>query len=253
MTSEIAPPIDALSVLVPAETQRQAAEMAQDAFARIFRLTLDASVTELDDAVGELARRSGNWAKAGGQPDAQAARLALLISGMDQWGLAYTQAFGLTAIPGLSALLGVLRNDLDAQAEARFQQQFAALERNEATAIDFKMTLRRNVHLALWHALIVSADSAEVARLSATLGSLMLALDSKMPELGWRLIADTLAHIQIRCLSTSLSESAQEHTQTLFASLRQALPAERAPAVFALASQAAVSWQQASKTQPVMH
>lgn len=253
MTQETALPLDSIGTLVPAETQRQAADMAQDAFARIFRLTLDAPVHELDDAVGELARRSSNWAQAGGQPDAQAARLALLVSGMDQWGLAYTQAFGLTAIHGLSALLGLLRNGLDAQADARFQQQFAAIERSEGNAIDFKMALRRNVHLALWHALIASEERDEAERLSTTLGSLMLALDSKMPQLGWRLIADTLAHIQIRCLSTTLSESAQDHTQMLFASLRQALPAERGPAVFALASQAAVSWQQASKTQPVMH
>ena len=130
-------PDDALATLASPEVQRQAAQMAQDAFARIFRLTLEADVSELDAAVGELAQRSTNWAKAAGGDEARALRLALLVSGLDQWGVAYTQAFGLTAIPGLSALVGHLRTGLDARDDARFAQQFCALDASEGNAIDF--------------------------------------------------------------------------------------------------------------------
>ena len=240
---------DTLAPLAAAEVQRQAAQMAQDAFSRIFRCSLESTPAELDAVVGELAQRGANWSAAAGSADAAALRLAMLISGLDQWGIAYTRAFDLAAIPGLSGLIGLLRTGLDERQDARFQCQFAALDAGEENAIDFKMELRRNLHLALWHALICADDTPveEQARLAATLGSLLLSLDHAMPVLGWRLVADTLAHIQIRCLSTALSEAAQTHTAGLFESLRQALPADRAAAIFTLANQAAVSWQQSTK------
>jgi hypothetical protein len=251
---------DPLSTYAPAEVQRQAAQMAQDAFARVFRLSVEATPQELDDAVGELARLSSNWAQAGGTDQARALRLALLVMGLDQWGIAYAQAFALTTLPGLSALLGLLRNGLDPAADTRFQQQFIAIDASEHSAIDFKMELRRNIHLALWHALSeVGADeptkqqdgrASDAEAIATTLGSLLLSLDRNMPTLGWRLVADTLAHIQIRCLAASLSTAAQDHTATLFDALRAALQPEHGAAVFALANQAAASWQLAARTNP---
>jgi hypothetical protein len=259
---------DPLSMLAPAEVQRQAAQMAQDAFARVFRLSVEATPQELDAAVGELGLRANNWAKAAGNDQAHALRLALLVLGLDQWGIAYAQAFALTAIPGLSALLGLLRNGLDPAAGARFQQQFIAIDASEHSVIDFKMELRRNIHLALWHALAevgadeptkqqdgrandallaVANDGTAAESIATTLGSLLLSLDRNMPTLGWRLVADTLAHIQIRCLDASLSPAAQDHTSTLFDALRTALQPEHGAAVFALANQAAASWQQAAR------
>ena len=67
----------------------------------------------LGSKVGQLEQQCRNWCQAGSSPEARAARMALLISGLDQWGLAYSQAFSLTAIPALSALIGTLRNGLD--------------------------------------------------------------------------------------------------------------------------------------------
>ena len=243
-------PADTLSALANADVQRQAAQMAQDAFSRIFRLTLEADITELDATVGELAKRIANWVRAAGSDDGRALRMALLISGLDQWGVAYTQAFALTAISGLSALVGHLRTGLDARDEDRFVQQFSALESSEGNAIDFKMELRRNIHLALWHALIAAAadDPVDSQHLVNTLGSLMLALIGRMPALGWRLVADTLAHIQIRCLTMALEAPAQQHTEALFASLRHALAREQGHALFSLANQAAVRWRQANRS-----
>jgi hypothetical protein len=240
---------DTLAELAAPDVQRQAAQMAQDAFSRVFRCSIESTPAELDTAVGELARRIANWSTAAGNDDGAALRLAMLISGLDQWGIAYTRAFSLTAIPGLSALIGLLRTDLDERQDARFQLQFATIDANEGNAIDFKMELRRTIHLALWHALICADDAAADTHteLVTTLGSLLLSLDRALPTLGWRLIADTLAHIQIRCLGTALSEPAQAHTAGLFESLRQALPAERAAAIFTLANQAAVSWQQSNR------
>ena len=51
---------------------------------------------------------------------------------------------------------------------------------------------------------------------------MMLALDQRMPEFGWRLIADALASFQISLLADAAGagELAQEGTQQLFAALR---------------------------------
>ena len=65
--------------------------------------------------LGEVSTHCVNWCRAGGSDEARALRLALLISGLDQWGLAYTQAFGLSAIHPLTALIGGLQVDLIAK------------------------------------------------------------------------------------------------------------------------------------------
>jgi hypothetical protein len=250
MTEAFLPPADALADRAPPELQRLAARMAQDAFTRIFRLTLEGDDAALQAAVAELEARAGNWARAAGDEDGRALRLALLASGIDQWGLAYAQAFGLVALPGVSALLGGLRNGLDADQDARLQRQYAAIERAVGDAVDFKMELRRNIHLALWHAMIACDDRAEAQAILAALGGMLLALVRQMPVLGWRLAADALASIQLRCLADAAASTdlARETTEGLFVSLRQSLPREVSEPMFAHAHQAVIAWQQARHT-----
>jgi hypothetical protein len=181
--------------------------------------------------------------------DSRALRMALLVSGIDQWGLAYAQAFRLAALPGVSILLGGLRSNLDAVAESRFQRQYAAIESVEGDAVDFKMELRRNIHLALWHAMIACTDRDEAQDILAALGGMLVALVGRMPTLGWRLAADALANIQLRCLSDAAAgtELARETTEGLFVALRQALPREISEPMFAQASQVVIAWQQSRR------
>jgi hypothetical protein len=243
-------PADGLASLATPEVQRLAARMAQDAFTRIFRLTLEGDEAALQAAVEEIERLSRNWARAASDEDSRALRLALLVSGIDQWGLAWCQAFGLTAIPAVSALLGALRNDLDAAADARFQQQFAAIEKIESDAVDFKMELRRNIHMALWHAMVACEERGEALAILAALGGMLVALTTHMPTLGWRLVADALASIQLRCLAEAAAstELARETNAALFTALRQNLPREISEPMFAHANQAVIAWQQSRRT-----
>jgi hypothetical protein len=243
-------PADGLASLATPDVQRLAARMAQDAFTRLFRLTLEGDEAALSAAVAEIERLSRNWAQAAADDDSRALRLALLVSGIDQWGLAWCQAFGLKSIPAISALLGALRNGLDATADARFQQQFTAIEKAEGDAIDFKMELRRNIHMALWHAMIACEDSGEAQAILATLGGMLVALVGRMPTLGWRLAADALANIQLRCLSDAAAstELARETNAALFTALRQNLPREISEPMFVHANQAVIAWQQSRRT-----
>ena len=242
-------PADGLAKLATPEVQRLAARMAQDAFTRIFRLTLEGDAAALNAAVAEIERLSRNWAQAAGDEESRALRLALLVSGIDEWGLAWCQAFSLAAIPGISALLGALRNGLDVAADARFQQQFAAIEQAEGDAVDFKMELRRNIHMALWHAMIACEERDEAAPILAALGGMLVALTSRMPTLGWRLAADALATIQLRCLTEAAAstELARESNAALFTALRQNLPREISEPMFVHANQAVIAWQQSRR------
>lgn len=242
-------PADVLAAWVPPEVQRQAAHNAQDAFSRVFRLSLDGNPAAIPAGLAAIGNRLQQWADAGGNATADALRLALLVAALDQWGLAYSQAFDLPAIPGLSELIGGLRNRLDAPAEARFQQQYAAIDGTESSAIDFKVELRRGIHLALWHAMIASEERDEALRILGQLGGMMIALVGFMPQLGWRLVADALALVQIRCLEKGLAGSglAQETTQGLFAALRQGLTKDSHDRIMAHATQAVLAWQQAQR------
>lgn len=247
--AEFSLPPDTLAPRASPEVQRLAARMAQDAFTQLFRLTLERDEPALRGAVAEIARLSRNWAQAGADDDARALRLAMLLAGIDQWGLAWCQAFRLSAIPGVSELLGELRTGLDAAADARFQQAFAAIEAGEGNAVDFKMDLRRNIHLGLWHAMIACEERAEAETLLSALGGMMVALTQKMPVLGWRFVADALAHIQLRCLSEAAAstELAREVNAALFTALRQNLPREVSEPMFAHANQVVLAWQQARR------
>lgn len=239
------PPPDALAAVADPELQRLAARMAQDAFTRLFRLMLAGDASAIQEAIAELVRRSRNWAQAGSDDEARALRLALLLTGIDQWGLAWCQAFRLSAIPGVSQLLGDLRTGLDAAADARFQRAFAAIDAAEGNAVDFKMELRRSIHLGLWHAMVACEERSEAEALRAALGGMLVALVNKMPLLGWRLVADALAHIQLLCLGEGAagSELAREVNAGLFAALRQNLPREISEPMFAHANQVVLAWQ----------
>ena len=249
MNEAISLPPDRLAALATPEMQRLAARMAQDAFTRIFRLTLEGDEASLQVAVTEIDRLAKNWVQAADGGDARALRLVLLVSGIDQWGLAWCQAFGLTAIPGASALLGSLRNGLDTGDDARFQQQFAAIGQVESDAVDFKMELRRNIHLALWHAMIACEDRDEALAILAALGAMLVALVAQMPTIGWRLVADALALIQLRCVADAAASTdlARETTEALFAALRRTLPRETSEPMFAQANQAVIAWQQSRR------
>lgn len=249
MTSEAPPIVDALAALVNTETQRVCARLAQEAFAGTFRQAIAAESAEAGKVLAEVAAHCHDWCRAGESDDAQALRLALLVSGLDQWGLAYSQAFNLSAIPALSALIGALRTSLDPQADARFQRFYAEIDSAEADAIDFKIELRRAIHLALWHAMAACETAAEAESIVQSLGSLLLALNERMPQLGWRLVADALASIQVSLLDdTAASPIAQAGTQQLFESLRHALPSERYRLILAHSAQAVLAWQQTQRT-----
>lgn len=250
MSTPASLPVDGLAALTDTETQRLAARMAQDVFAGIFRQTAVTDAPASGNTLNNIEQTCFDWCLDGATEDARAVRLALLISGLDQWGLAYSQAFDLAAIAALSTLIGALRQRLDPVADTRFQWYFSQIEQIEGDAIDFKVELRRSIHLALWHAMS-ACETAEAAQaVTQALGSMMLVLNQRMPELGWRLLADALASIQVALLSTdAVSEIAQQSTQQLFESLRQALPAERYRAILAHSGQVVAAWQQARRKQ----
>lgn len=250
MSTAASLPVDALAALADRETQRLVARMAQDIFSGVFRHSASAEPEQLANAMIELEGQCYDWCQAAADDEARALRLALLISGLDQWGLAYSQAFNLTAIPALTALLGTLRNRLEPQAESRFLGYFRQIEQIEAAAIDFKVDLRRSIHLALWHAMTACETVEQAQNILKPLGGMMLALDQQMPELGWRLLADALASIQLSLLNPSaeVSDVARDSTQQLFESLQQALPEERYKSILAHAGQVVMAWQQARRS-----
>lgn len=248
MSSDAAPIVDALSPLANPDTQRIAARMAQEVFAGTFRQAIAPDPAQAGKVMNEVEARCWNWCNAGESDDAKALRLALLISALDQWGLAYSQAFDLSAIPALSALIGALRSRLDASADARFQWFYSQIDQVEADAIDFKVELRRSIHLALWHAMAACETDSEAGPVVQSLGSMLLALNERMPELGWRLVADALASIQVCLLNDSAASTvAQDGTQQLFESLRRALPQERYQTILAHSAQVVLAWQQSKR------
>ncbi|WP_415036549.1 hypothetical protein [Azonexus sp.] len=235
---------DPLVSLIDPASQRAGVALAQDVFGQLFRQAVDAETNDNEAALTLGLQAIHAWVDEGSDPSAQAARLALLIYALDAWGLAYTQAFRLQAIPPLSALMGNLRTPLETQAEARFTQYFAALSTQESAAIDGKIALRRNIHLALWHAMAACTNAQEARPITQVLGSLMLALDTQMPEYGWRLLADSMATLQIALLEHGEAGGAQDGTRELFAALQHALPAERYQAALSLSGQALLAWLQ---------
>ena len=246
---------DPLLAEVDAATQRQAAQLAQDAFARVFRLSVGEDDDTRQRGVAQLHRDLRDWAAVAATPEARALRMAMLLSGMDQWGLAWSAAFELVSIPGLTELIGALRTDLDAEDDARLLRAFDAINAAEENAIQFKVELRRGVHVALWHSSIAGDDREQAMQLSARLGGMLLAVVRDMPVAGWRLVADALAFIQIRCLADGLAADGigRDATQALFAALARELPVSTRDAVQAHASNAVLAWQQAARAAGGVH
>lgn len=241
-------PPDPLAALAHAEVQTQAARLVQEAFNAAFRLSLEGSPEQAEAALDKLARHLDEWATMATH-DETLLRRALLLVGLDQWGLAFMQAFGSGGLRGLSVLLGRLRDVLEIDDEAACQQHFARIQAEEACALDFKIALRRELHLTLWHAMIACESREDAVALLKQLGGMMLALTRDMPTQGWRLVADALASIQIRCLTHGLAVEglAQEITQELFASLYAGMEEGLRSRTMQASSQAVVAWQQARR------
>ena len=70
-------PADPLLALASVDTQRKAARMAQDAFARVFRLTLGEEESVRREGVADLRAALANWAKAGADNESTAAMTRL--------------------------------------------------------------------------------------------------------------------------------------------------------------------------------
>lgn len=227
--------------LVPPATQREAAELTQQIFAQAFR---DAATPDKAAPADVHLTRCRRWVADGSTADARGLRLALLLSGLDQWGLAFSRAFGIAAIPRLTRLISDLRTALTPAQEARLLRQFDRLDRTEGDAIDFKISVRREIHLALWHAMSAGDNMEAVTPILETLGGLLVSLDRQMPTLGWRLVADALAHMQIRLLDPHASALAQSGTQALLEALSRAWPRPHYEEVMALSAQALLAWQQ---------
>ena len=244
-------PSDDLAAIASRDEPLRAARMAQDVFAQLFRLCVGGDEAAAKAGVAQLDEALSNWSRAAASDDARALRLAMLVTGLDQWGVAYSGAFGLQAIPALSVLVGGLRTALDAEDDARFGRQFAAIEASEGNVIDFKIESRRSVHLALWHAMIACEEQKEAEQIAQTLGGMLVSLARTMPTLGWRLVADALSHIQIQCLTNSLATEglARETNEALFAALARELPENIRDLVFAHSAEAVRTWMQSGRGQ----
>lgn len=239
-------PEDPLADRVDADTQRQAARLVQEAFAAAYRLAGEGGSATRTERVRMLAGHLGDWADMsarGGRP----ARFALLLAGLDQWGLAYSQTFGPEALGGVSALILLLRERLGIGDEGACQTCFEQVQRDEAAALRYKIELRRALHLALWHSMVATEDRAEAEALQRSLGGLLLGLAQAMPEHGWRLVADALALVQIRCLSEPLAAGGTggELTVGLFAALSRELPEHLQGPVMAHAAETVLAWRAA--------
>lgn len=237
---------DPLADRLPRETQLQAARHIQDGFSLAFRLSIESLPQARHTAMAEAAERLKAWSAQTGDPPAQQLRTALILSGLDQWGLAYSQLFGASAMSGLSELVGFLRADSRA---ADALSSIETIDGAEECAFSFKSELRRGIHLALWHAMIASEDREEATAILKHLGAMMLRLVESMPMLGWIVVANTLADIQIRCLEHGLAGTgvAQETTEALFGALNQQLPAEQRQKIMPAATRTVIAWQQSAR------
>lgn len=238
---------DPLATQLPRETQIQAARLAQDGFAHAFRLTVEAPASERQKPIIAAVKKLGDWINDPADREQSALRSAMLLSGLDQWGLAYTQVFGAAAMAGLSELVAGLRasaphGDVASDAIERISD-------DQAAAFSFKAELRKAIHLALWHSMIEDAERESATATLKQLGGMMLRLVESMPDLGWIIVAHTLADIQIRCLAHQLATTglAQEMTQELFGALNQQLPTDQREKIMAGATQTVIAWQQSTR------
>lgn len=257
---------DPLADLAPPSLQREAAKLAQEAFVLAFRQTLEGKEDQRAQIIAQMVQRLLSWSdgsqEEGGEGDREQGRQrapvrqAMLLSGLDQWGLAYAKVYGPVAMTGLTALVAGLRASLDSAAsEPPYQAYFDRLAVEEQAAFSFKSELRQAIHLALWHTMIATDNRGEAMELLQTLGGMMLALAEAMPESGWVIVANTLADIQIRCLAHALAVDGlgQEMTQELFGALSRQLGEEKRQKVMAGAARTVLEWQQASRSSETVH
>ena len=241
-------PPDVLIEQISRDEQLQAARLVQEAFAAALRLAAETEGKPLEDAMNRLSDRLREWSRLS-TAEGSHTRLGLLMYGLDQWGLAYSQGFGPGLLNGLTLLIGNLRGGLDLSSESLCQRCLDLLRQDEASALDFKISMRRELHLSLWHSMISAENREQGDRLLNLLGGLLVALCQAMPSLGWRLVADALASIQIRCLQHGLAASGQEQelTEGLFAGLSQDLPDELREQVFTRSAEAVRAWQESRR------
>lgn len=241
-------PDDPCADLAPSDVQQQAARLVQEAFGAAVRLTAQGEGKSLEDALARLADHLREWSRMA-SPEAAEFRLALILAGLDQWGLAYSQAFGADMLGGVSSVLGNLRDCLDLAEESACQVFLDRIHDEEACGLEFKITFRRDLHLALWHSLISVEERPQAEALLKLIGGLLLALNKAMPSLGWRLIADTLATIQIRCLQHGLAGEglARDMTEALFEGLSTELPESVRELVAEHSAAAVHAWREASR------
>jgi hypothetical protein len=239
---------DPLAEQLPRDIQVQAARLAQDGFAHAFRLTVEATATERPKQIVSAVKKLSDWVNEPADHTQSTLRSAMLLSGLDQWGLAYTQVFGAAAMTGLSELVSGLRASLPDGEVAT--DAIEKINDDQASAFSFKSELRKAIHLALWHSMIEDEDRDSATAILKQLGGMMLRLDDTMPDLGWIIVAHTLADVQIRCLAHQLATTglAQEMTQELFGALNQQLPADRREKIMAGATQTVIAWQQSTRS-----
>lgn len=244
-------PTDSFEELAPRDVQIQAARLVQEAFAAALRLSAaqGGESKQLDEALGRLADHLREWSRMAPM-EAAHLRMALVLAGLDQWGLAYSKAFGPGVLAGVSTILADLRDGLGVEEEAACQRFMDSLHDLDAAAIEYKIALRRELHLSLWHTMIATEDRAQAEALMSLLGGMLLALNKLMPILGWRLIADALSMIQIRCLQHGLASEGlgMEMTQGLFAGLLAELPEASAKLVTDHSAEAVRAWQEARRS-----
>jgi len=253
---------DPVADLAPHALQREAARLAQEAFALAFRQTLEGQGEERPQIIAQIVQRLMGWAndkregEAGDHHAGRYLRQAMLLSGLDQWGLAYAQVYGPSAMTGLSAMVAGLRAGLDGGGESEgYQAFFERLGNEETAAFSFKSDLRQAIHMALWHTMIATENRGEALQLLQQLGGMMLALPQAMPQHGWMILANTLADIQIRCLAHALAAEGlgQEMTQELFGALAKQLPGELRSQVMGNAARTVLEWQQTNRAQGTVH
>lgn len=242
-------PEDPVGELAPRDVQTQAARLVQEGFTAALRLSAQEGGKAVDDALGRLADHLREWSRMSSLESTHL-RMAMLLAGLDQWGLAYSKAFGPGLMAGVSALLGDLRASLGVEEEAACQRFMDRMHDEESVALEFKIALRRELHLSLWHTMIATEERAQAEALLRLLGGMLLAMLSVMPTLGWRIVADALALIQIRCLQHGLAGEglAQEMTQALFGGLQTDMPENVSQLVNRHSAEAVRAWQEARRS-----
>jgi hypothetical protein len=97
--------------------------------------------------------------------------------------------------------------------------------------------------------MIACEDKDEAEAVAQALGGMLLGLTASMPQLGWRLVADALSHMQVRCLADSLATEglARETNEALFAALARELSPETRDLVFAHSAEAVRTWLQSGR------